>query len=283
MGLSGVKEILRDAAKNKYGVASFNVFNFESIKWAVLAAEKEGMPVIIQFYPGFTVHISLKAVAEITIDLANNAKVPVGLHLDHARDLETAVAGIKAGFRSVMIDASTFPFAENARITAEVKRVAKVFDADVEGELGHVGSGSVIDDYTNPNNFTDPSEVKRFVELTETDSLAVSIGNGHGRYVKAPTLDFERISAIRAETDVPLVMHGGSDIPDDQIREAVNRGMGKFNIATEYARAMFDAQKAAIESNKDGSFFGVLRAMEEASVSLVINKIRLLNPNGYKA
>jgi len=280
MGLTSVKDILRHASAHSYGVPAINVFNYESVRWAVMAAEEERMPIIIQFYPGYTVHISMKVIAETVKDLARGAQIPVGLHLDHARDFDTAIAGIAAGFSSVMIDGSLLPFDDNVRLTAAVKRVANVFHVDVEAELGHVGSGSNPDDYENPHNYTEPADVRRFVELTGVDSLAVSIGNGHGHYLKAPVLDFDRISAIKAETDVPLVLHGGSDIPDDQLRESVIRGMSKFNIATEYGCSLYDAQKAAMDGQD--SFYGVLHAMEARAVGFVRSKIRLLNPNEFK-
>lgn len=155
-----------------------------------------------------------------------------------------------------------------------------MFGVDVEAELGHVGSGSKLDDFTNPNNYTDPKEVKRFVELTDVDSLAIAVGNGHGHYLTAPVLDFERISAIKAETDIPLVMHGGSDIPDEQIRESVIRGMSKFNIATEYGCAMYKAQEPVVA--QQDSHFGVLHAMEEKVLEYLTAKFELLNPNGYR-
>lgn len=280
MSLTSVKEILRHATANAYCVPAFNVFNYESVRWAIMAAEAEGMPVIIEFYPGYTVHISMKVIAETAKDLAKYAKVPVGLHLDHAKDFETAMAGIVAGFQSVMIDGSLLPFEENVRLTADVKRVAQAFGVDVEAELGRVGSGSKLEDFANPNKYTDPVDVRRFVELTGTDSLAIAVGNGHGHYVQAPVLDFDRITAIRAETGVPLVMHGGSGIPEDQIRESVVRGISKFNIATEYACAL----QAAMEPVAGGqdSFYGVLHAMEPGAMEYARSKIRLLNPKGFK-
>ena len=279
MSLTSVKEILNHASKNEYAVPAFNIFNYESALWAVKGAERTGMPVIIQFFPGYTVHVSLRVIAETVKDLARSAKVPVGLHLDHARDFDTAMAGIAAGFPSVMIDGSALPFEENAALTAQVRRVARNFGVDVEAELGHVGQGSRVEDYKNPNNYTDPAEVKRFVEITEVDSLAVAVGNGHGHYVTAPTLDFERITAIKGQTAIPLVMHGGSDIPADQIRESVLRGMSKFNIATEYSCAMYKSQCAVVQ--QADSHYGVLHAMEEGVLDYVVKKIHLLNPRGY--
>lgn len=280
MGLASVKEMLKHATDHQYGIPAMNVFHYESVKWAIMAAEAENMPLIIQFFPGYTVHVSMKVIAECTRDLASGVKVPIGLHLDHARDFETAIEGIQAGFTSIMIDGSRMPFDDNAALTATVKRVARVYDVDVEAELGRVGSGSNPDDFANPNNYTDPLEVQRFVELTNTDSLAIAIGNGHGYYVQAPVLDFERISSIRKLTDVPLVMHGGSGIPDDQIQESVRRGISKFNVATEYGAALYDAMKPVVD--RCDSHYGVLHAMEPAAVDYVRAKIRLFNPNGYK-
>lgn len=280
MSLASVKKILRHASENGYAVPAFNIFNYESALWAVKAAERARMPVIIQFFPGYTVHVSMRVIADTVKDLARNAKVPVGLHLDHARDFETAVEGIAAGFPSVMIDGSALPFGENAALTAQVKRVARVFGVDVEAELGHVGQGSRLEDFKNPNSYTDPGEVKRFVEQTEVDSLAVAVGNGHGHYVTAPKLDFDRITAIKAETDIPLVMHGGSDIPDDQIRESVRRGMSKFNIATEYGCAMYQAEIPVFASQD--SHYGVLHAMEENILGYLTAKFQRLNPGGYR-
>lgn len=280
MGLTSVKKILHHATANAYGVAAFNIFNYESIKWVIQAAEEENMPVIIQFYPGYTIHVSMKVIADSVKDLARGVSIPVGLHLDHARDFETAMAGITAGFTSVMIDGSKLPFDENVHLTADVKRVARAFDIDVEAELGFVGSGSKLEDFDNPNNHTNPDDVKHFVEMTGVDSLAISIGNGHGAYVKTPVLDFDRITAIKAQTDIPLVMHGGSDIPDEQIRESVLRGMSKFNIATEYSRALDTALKEVYDGQN--GYFGVLRAMEEKAKAYVAAKIKLLNPNGCK-
>lgn len=276
MSLASVKEMLQHATKHQYGIPAMNVFNYESIKWAIQAAEEEQKPIIIQFYPGYTVHISMNVIAQCVIDLAQKATVPIGLHLDHARDFDTAVEGIKAGFRSVMIDGSQYPFEENVALTAAVARVARVFGVDVEAELGHVGSGGKVDDFTNPNHFTDPHEVQRFIEQTRADTLAISIGNGHGNYVQTPVLDFERISTIRRLTSIPLVMHGGTGIPMNQMQEAVRRGMSKFNIATEYGIALYRSMTPIVD--KCDSYYGVLHSLEEGAVNYIRSKIRLLNP-----
>ena len=161
-------------------------------------------------------------------------------------------------------------------------RVAEVFGVDVEAELGHVGSGSSLDDIVNEKNYTSIEDAVDFTERTGCGSLAIAVGNAHGVYIREPRLDFDRIRAIRSAVKVPLVLHGCSDIPDDQLKESVNLGLSKFNIATEYDRAFYTAIAArADKTEQKGSFF---RLQEEAAKDIrafVAGKLRLLNPNGY--
>lgn len=145
--------------------------------------------------------------------------VTVGVHLDHSVTYEIAVGGIRDGFPSVMIDGSTKSFQENVELTKNVVRVAKVFGVDVEAELGHVGNGDSIDAIDNTNYYTKVEDAVRFVEQTGCDSLAIAVGNAHGPYVKTPNLDLERIYAIRKKVNIPLVLHGCSDIPEEQMKE----------------------------------------------------------------
>ena len=181
-----------------------------------------------------------------------------------------------------MVDGSSLPYEENVAMTSQVARTAAVFGVDVEAELGHVGVGQNLEDMTNADLFTDPDQAAQFVERTGCGSLAIAVGNAHGDYIREPNLDFDRIRQIRKAVSVPLVLHGCSGIPDEQMREAVNLGMSKFNIATEYFAATYDAFDATIEKtghNRNGvaMFFGVQQGM----VDFVRGKIRLLNPNGF--
>lgn len=155
----------------------------------------------------------MEVVAEITKKLAAESDIPVGLHLDHSASYENATRGAHCGFPSIMIDGSRLDFDENVELTRQVVDTAHKMGVEVEAELGHVGSGSNLDDYTDSDNFTDPVDAIRFVEATNVDSLAVSVGNGHGHYIKAPSLDFNRIRAIHKAVNIPLVMHGGSEFP----------------------------------------------------------------------
>ena len=282
MSLVKVNDLLKHATENHYGVAAINTINYETIRCAIQAAEAERVPVIVQFYPGFDKYIPLSHIAFMANDLARKASVPVAVHLDHSASYEIAVSGIRDGFPSVMVDGSALPYEENVALTSQVVRTAAVLGVDVEAELGHVGVGQNLEDMTNADFFTDPDQAAQFVERTGCGSLAIAVGNAHGDYIREPNLDFDRIRQIRKAVSVPLVLHGCSGIPDEQMREAVNLGMSKFNIATEYFAATYDAFDATIEKtghNRNGvaMFFGVQQGM----VDFVRGKIRLLNPNGF--
>ena len=277
-----VKDILAYATENRFGVAAINTLNVETVKYVIEAAERERVPIIVQFYPGFSDYTDLKHLAFAACDMAEKASVPVGVHLDHSATYEIAVSGIRDGFPSVMIDGSTKPFQENVELTKNVVRVAKVFGIDVEAELGHVGNGDNIDAIDNMNYYTKVEDAVRFVEQTGCDSLAIAVGNAHGPYVKTPNLDLERIHAIRKKVNIPLVLHGCSDIPEEQIKEAVNLGMSKFNIATEYFRTMYQSIEKRINSQEfEGNGVKLMYDIKEEMIDFVIQKIRLLNPNKY--
>lgn len=282
MALIKVNDLLKHATSNKYGVAAINVFHYESVKWAVQAAEVEQTPVIIQLYPGFGKHIPCHYIATIAKDMAQKASVPVGVHLDHSNSFEIAIAGIRDGFPSVMVDGSALPFEENVKVTAEVVRTALIFGVDVEAELGHVGSGANLEDIVDSSRYTSVEQAAEFVARTGCNSLAVAVGNAHGVYIQEPKLDMERIKALRKALNIPLVLHGCSDIPDDQLQESVNLGMSKFNIATEYDRAIYQSFRNKIDMNEDkGSFFKLTGQTEESIIDFVRRKIRLLNPNHF--
>jgi ketose-bisphosphate aldolase len=271
-------DILRDAYKNGYAVAAFNIFNYETIKWAIMAAEKVEKPVLIEFYPGWTNFISLDMVECITRKLAEKAKVPVGLHLDHCRSYEVLMQAMQAGFMSVMYDGSSLPYEENVAGTYEVVKVAKALGIDVEAELGHVGSAQKIEDMTDTTKFTDVSKAKDFTERTGISSLAVSIGNAHGNYVRLPELDFERLESINKALGIPLVLHGGSGIPDEQVKKAVKRGIAKMNVATDFHHAYYMEIKGYMDK-KDvpQQMFACSEKSEAQVVDYLTGKINLLN------
>ena len=161
-------------------------------------------------------------------------------------------------------------------------RTASVFGVDVEAELGHVGSGAKLDDIVNSDNYTNVEQAVDFVQRTGCGSLAVAVGNAHGVYIQTPNLDFDRIRALRKALPVPLVLHGCSDIPHEQLQESVRLGMSKFNIATEYFRACYQGIAAAIDPEaKNGQMIDLMKQTEENAVEFVRKKMRLLNPDGF--
>ncbi|MCL2351327.1 MAG: class II fructose-bisphosphate aldolase [Firmicutes bacterium] len=280
MPLTKAKYILAHADENKYGVLSVNTFNYETVKWVVTAAELENVPVMVQFYPGLDSYIPKEIIVRAAVILAERAAVPVAVHLDHSVSYEIALSGIKCGFPSVMVDGSALPYEQNVGLTFAVVRAARVFGVDVEAELGHVGSGADADMFTNRDFFTDPEQARDFTARTGCGSLAVAVGNAHGAYVQTPVLDFKRIEALRKAAGVPLVLHGCSDIPDWQIREAVKLGVAKFNIATEYFRAIGGALAERAAAGAGGDALALISGARERAVGFLREKIRLVNPNG---
>ena len=187
-------------------------------------------------------------------DLAKKASVPLCLHLDHARDMNFLKRCVDAGFTSVMYDASEYPFEENVRLSKEAADYAHKYGATVEAELGHVGDGIVSGvikedgNYDNPEDYlTNPEEMKRFIAETGVDCLAVAVGTSHGVYVHEPKLDFERLELLNSISDIPMVVHGGSGTPDDQIKKAISLGVTKLNIYSEMMAAYFGTMKEELE------------------------------------
>ncbi len=280
MGLEKAVDILREAYRGKRAVAAFNVFNYETIHWAIQAAEELETPVLVEFYPGWRDFISLQVVADITKALARNIKVPVGLHLDHCGTSAGVREALEAGFPSVMYDGSGLPFEENLARTREVVSMAKEYGACVEAELGHVGSAGNLSDMTDAKHFTEPDMAERFVRETGIDSLAISIGNAHGNYVRTPDLDIGRLAEINRRLGIPLVLHGGSGIPDAQVRDAVRNGIAKMNVATDYHQAYYRAvEKIMTENSAGGHMFNCAGKSAADTIEFLKGKIRLLYGN----
>ncbi len=234
--LIGLKEILRLAEEGDFAVPAFNVYNMETVMGCIAAAEELRSPVILQVYPRLVKEECGYYLAPVILAAAKKATVPVCFHLDHGpSELETTRA-IRYGATGVMLDGSALPFDENAALTRRVVETAAHVDVSVEGELGHVGT---VND-ASMDEFTEPAEAARFAKETGVCCLAVLVGNAHGRYKKPPKLDIDRVRAIREAAGIPLVLHGGSGIPDDQIRLAISNGIRKINFATDICYAFLD-------------------------------------------
>ena len=270
-----LQEILEIAEEGKFAVPAFNVYNMEMVMGVMRAAEETKAPVILQMYSRLFDNETGRRLAPLVIDAMNNIKTPVAFHLDHGAGEEQVVAAIRAGATGVMIDASTKPFEENVAITSNVVRIAKHVGVGVEGELGHVGS--VNDEVWD--NYTEVDSAVRYVEETGVDALAVMVGTAHGRYKKAPVLAIDRIAEIHKNTKVHLVLHGGSGVPDDQIKAAVEAGIRKINYATDLCYAFVegfiktDPLSAPLDVN--------LSKAADVVKDLAINRIRVFGADRY--
>lgn len=227
MPLVTVNEILPQARAEKRAVAAFNVANLETVLAVFKEAEALKAPVIIQVYQRLFKDERASLIAAMVTRLASESDIPVVLHLDHGESLEQLRAAIAIGYTSVMIDGSKLSFAENIALSAEAARIAHDAGVTLEAEIGHVpfGDGTI--------ELSTAAEAHEFVSKTDVDALAISIGTVHGFYKKAPMLDIERAREIGEKVDIPLVLHGGTGVPEDQLRLAIDNGVAKINIATE--------------------------------------------------
>jgi len=235
--LVSLKHVLDMAEAGGFCVPAFNVYNMESCMGAIYAAEEMRSPVILQVYPRLMKEDTGYYLSPVILAAAQRATVPVCFHLDHGpSELETT-RSLRYGATGIMLDGSTLPFEENIAITKRVVDTCRYLGVQVEGELGHVGSTADKE----VDEFTTPEDAKRFVEQTGVACLAVAVGTAHGKYKKPPKLDIARIEAIRKATgNTPLVLHGGSGVPDEEIRRAVKAGIRKMNFATDICYAFLD-------------------------------------------
>lgn len=226
----------------------FDFVNLETAQAVITGAEELGAPVILMVTEGGVKYAGLDYIAAIGKVAAKNARVPVALHLDHCTKFELIVQAIKAGFTSVMIDASHLPFAENQQLTKEVVRVAHAAGVSVEAELGRIGGKEDNIQVKAADAFmTDPATAVEFVAATNVDCLAVAIGTSHGIYKGEPNLNLALLQELKSVLEIPLVLHGGSGIPTTMVKKAVEIGIRKFNVWTELAVAQTNTIRAVLE------------------------------------
>ena len=244
------RELLKDAFEKKYAVGAFNVENMEMVLAVLKAAEETKSPVIMQTTPGTLKYAGVDFYFANIKAAAERASVPVVCHLDHGNSFETAILAFHTGYTSIMIDGSKLPFEENIALTKSVVEVCHAGYVPVEAELGRVGGKEDnLDNSKSINPFTEPDEAKEFVERTECDSLAVAIGTAHGIYKGIPQINFDVLKKIHAVVDVPLVLHGTSGVPDEQVTEAINNGICKVNYATDLRIAFTNGVKKYMSEN----------------------------------
>ncbi len=276
--LVSLKTVLDMAEKGNFCIPAFNVYNMETVMGVLDAAEEMKAPIIMQVYPRLMKEKAGYFLAPSIIAAANKASVPVCFHLDHGpSELETT-RSLRYGATGIMLDGSTLPFEENIALTKRVVDTCTYVGVQVEGELGHVGTTKD----SEMDEFTTPADAKRFVEETGVACLAVAVGTAHGRYSKPPKLDIERIKAIREATNnKALVLHGGSGVPDEEIKKAVAAGIRKMNFATDICYAFLDCCLEELQKpDRTVAIDNFMKKPIEAVKDFCISRIKLVSADG---
>mgnify|MGYP002798246148 FL=1 len=278
-----LKELLEEAKKEKKAVGAFNGTTLEAIQGIIQAAEETNCPVILQHAQSHDAIISLEEIGPILLYYAKRARVPVAVHLDHGSTYERCIQAVRLGFTSVMYDASAKEFADNIKETKEVVKAAHAAGVSVEAELGHVftskvgisegGSADEADDYENLEDiYTDPQMAKQFAEETGVDCLAIAFGTTHGVYLKEPKLDLDRVAQIRDTIKIPLVMHGGSGVSEEDYRKAIKNGICKINYYTYMNTAAGKASKEYWEDTSRPLFYDQMALSAKEAVKEDVKK-----------
>jgi fructose-bisphosphate aldolase class II len=249
MGLVSLSEALRPAFKEGYAVGSFNIINSGFADGIVEVGKRRQSPLILSVAEVHLKYLDLEPIAAYLSDLASRTDIPLVIHLDHGVSTKVIQRAVSSGFSSVMIDASFMAFRENIERTREVVEMCRPLGVSVEAELGAVGGSEDGEEggEADPTLFTDPKLVREFVSETEIDALAVAIGNVHGRYKGKPHLDFELLGNIREQAGIPLVLHGGSGIPEQDFRRAITLGISKVNVFTSMAQKAIASTRSRLQ------------------------------------
>ncbi|SJZ38160.1 tagatose 1,6-diphosphate aldolase GatY/KbaY [Pilibacter termitis] len=274
------KKMILNAQKGGYAVGAFNIENMEMAMAAIQAANDLHSPIILQTTPGTLKYADLSVYLANVKALAEQVEIPVAMHLDHGSSFELAMQALRTGYTSIMIDGSHEPFEQNAEVSRRVADACRPNNVPVEAELGKVGGKEDDLDGGSGNPYTVPSEAKEFVERTQVDYLAIAIGTSHGIYKGEPKLDFDRLAEIRQVVDIPLVLHGTSGVPDEQVRKAIAGGICKVNYATDLRIAYTKGVRETIKDEMviDPKKYGTL-GMKEV-YDLVSEKIKVCGSDG---
>ncbi|MEG1003517.1 tagatose bisphosphate family class II aldolase [Clostridium sp.] len=248
------REMLKKAQQEGYAVPAFNIHNLETLQVVIETAAELRSPVILAGTPSTIAYAGGEYIVSMAEVAAKKYDIPIAIHLDHFEDANEIKHYVDIGFRSTMIDASHEDYENNIRIVKDIVEYAHKFDATVEAELGRLGGQEdelVVDE--KDAMYTNPDQAKDFVLKTGIDSLAVAIGTAHGLYKGEAKLDFERLKEIRDKVDVPLVLHGASDVPDELVKKAISLGICKVNVATDLKIPFSDAVKKYFIDNPEAN------------------------------
>lgn len=272
-----LQQVIGMAEKGNYCIPAFNVYNMETVMGVIDAIEQAKAPAIIQVYPRLFAEETGYYLAPVCVAAARKASVPVCFHLDHGPSELEVTRALRWGATGIMFDGSTHSFEENVAMTKRTVDTCNMVGVGVEGEIGHIGS---VNDETM-NEFTTPDEAAEFVKQTGVTCLAVLVGNAHGHYKKPPKLDIDRVKAIHDATGTPLVLHGGSGIPDDQVKAAINAGIRKMNIATDVCAAFEKGTLASLNDPKHSVAVDLfMKPAIQAVKEFALEKICLVGADG---
>jgi tagatose 1,6-diphosphate aldolase GatY/KbaY len=269
-----LQDRLSEYSREGRAILATNFYNFETLSGVLIAARQKKKPLILQLSESSIQYMGLKIAANMARTALKNSDVEGWLHLDHGSSVDMAHRCLDAGFDSVMIDASEKPFDENVRITSHVVKLASGYGANVEAELGYVAK---LGQEQQPGQYTQPNEAKSFVEATGVHALAIAIGSAHGFYKETPKLQLDLLSLIHAATPAALVLHGSSGIPDDQLRDAVQRGISKVNLATETKNIFMKTLQTILRDNEEIDLRKIFPKATDAVVKLIEGKLDVIS------
>lgn len=263
MGLNSINKFLYNAQNEQYAIPLFNIFEMQGANGVFDAINEKEAPAIIGVYGPLIKDRNAAAFINYLITLSNQSEMPVSLMLDHGSEAECRKA-VHLGFTDIMFDGSELSFDENIRITKELASISHRKGISVEAELGHVGNADDYEAYGGKGfGFTDPQLVKQFIEETSVDFLAVAFGSAHGINKRAPNLDLSILREIRAQVRIPLVMHGGSGLTDQQFIDVIDQGISKINISSNLVKASSRAIIEQVETS-DSDFFSIMSSVRLA-------------------
>lgn len=271
--LINFSEMLKKAHREGYAVGSFNVYNYETMRGVCEAAKELKSPLIVAFGDKYLENMGFDEAVSMARALSDRLELDLCLHLDHCPDMAHVFAAIRAGFGSVMYDGSALPYLENLNNTAEVCKVAHACGVSVEAELGSLAAGDQSHEGSADDRevYTDPDAAQEFVLKTGVDALAVSVGTVHGLYKGTPNIRQDILQEINQKTGIPLVMHGGSGIPEEMIRESIRNGICKINVNTEIS--VYTVSKTAeLLAGEKKPHLSVIAVKQQGYVKEVVEK-----------
>lgn len=273
------KELFKKAQKNSFAFPAPNFIDQLTIQSYVEVAEGLDLPIILDYAEVHTNYLAFEDALNLGKYYGKKADVPVVLHFDHGTTKKLIKKAIDKGFTSVMIDASKKSFEVNVKKTKEIVEYAHLKGVVVEAEIGHVGGSESSKDKEDESIYTEVEEAKKFVELTNVDSLAVSIGTSHGTYQGEPKINFERLEKIRNVVDIPLVLHGGSSSGDDNLRKCAKKGINKVNIFTDLVKSSYNQ----VQEDDPGDYHQ-LKASQKTGIEKSLKHFyNLLQTHKYKS